>query len=111
MAEFSVMTVNCNGLGEKCKRQKVFTYIKDKLQKGFCFLQETHSTEALEKIWKTQWGGELFFSHGQSNSTGCAIGVSKDFPFRTNKQSKDTNGRFLILEVEIDDDKSPHKFI
>ena len=105
MTEFSVMTFNCNGLGEKCKRQKVFTYIKDKLQKGFCFLQETHSTEALEKIWKTQWGGELFFSHGQSNSTGCAIGVSKDFPFRIIKQSKDSDGRFLILEVEIDDDK------
>ena len=64
MAEFNAITFNCNGLGDKKKRQKVFTFLRDKLKKGFVFLQETHSTLNFEKQWKSQWGGEIFFSHG-----------------------------------------------
>ena len=54
MAKFNSMTFNCNGIGEKKKRQKVFTYLKDKLKNGFCFLQETHSTQIQESKWKSQ---------------------------------------------------------
>ena len=78
MASFNAITFNCNGLGNKGKRQKVFTYLRDKLKNGFVFLQETHSVQNLEKEWKSQWGGDMFFSHGKSNSTGCAIAFSKN---------------------------------
>jgi exonuclease III len=74
-----VITFNCNGLGNKGKRQKVFTYLRDKLKNGFVFLQETHSTEKFEKEWKTQWGGNTYISHDTSNSTGCAIAFSEIF--------------------------------
>ena len=105
MAAFNVLTLNCNGLGDSKKRQKVFNYIHDKMKHGFCFLQETHSVPHLEKKWINQWNGKFFFSHGSSNSTGCAIGFSKKLNVKIVKESKDNNGRFLILEVIIDDEK------
>ena len=37
--------------------------MKDKAD--ICFLQESCSTPEVEKIWKSQWKGELFFSHGK----------------------------------------------
>ena len=97
MAFFNAITYNCNGLGNKKKRQKVFTYLKDKLKNGFVFLQETHSIENLEKEWKNQWGGEIYFSHGTSSSTGCAIAFSNQFSCNIVNQVKDNNGRVLIL--------------
>ena len=60
MAEFNVITYNCNGLGDKKKRQKVFTFVREKLKSGFVFLQETHSTEKFEKEWMSQWGGNIY---------------------------------------------------
>ena len=104
MAKFNAITYNCNGIGNKIKRQKVFTYLKDKLKCGFVFLQETHSTENLEKEWRSQWGGEMFFSHGTSNSTGCAIAFSKNFSVKIVNQSRDNFGRLLILESVINDE-------
>ena len=104
MANFNAITFNCNGIGNKIKRQKVFTFLKDKLKNGFVFMQETHSTENLEKEWKSQWGGEIYFSHGTSNSTGCAIAFSKKFSVKIVSQSRDDFGRLLILESVINDE-------
>ena len=61
MDSFNVITYNCNGLGNKSKRQKVFTFLKDKLKNGFVFLQETHSVKCFEKDWKLEWGGDIIF--------------------------------------------------
>ena len=104
MAGFNVISFNCNGLGEKIKRQKVFTYLKEKLRNGVIFLQETHSTDTSEKEWKSQWGGEIFFSHGSSNSTGCAIAFSENFSVNIVNLTRDSFGRLLILECSINDE-------
>ena len=101
MTSFNVISFNCNGLGNKGKRNKVFTFLKDKIKNGFVFLQETHSVENLEKDWKLNWVGDIYFSHDISNSTGCAIAFSENF--EAINQSKDIYGRFLILEVSIND--------
>ena len=105
MAKFNSITFNCNGLNNKNKRKKVFTFLKEKLDAGFCFLQETHSTVADEDVWKKQWGGDIYFSHGTSNSTGCAVAFSNKFPYSIIRESKDTQGRFLILEINVNGDK------
>ena len=104
MDSLKALTFNCNGLGNRKKRQKVFNYLKDKLNHGFCFLQETHSVVPLEFEWKKDWNNNIFFSHGTSNSTGCAIAFSDNFSYKILKESKDDNSRFLILETEINDE-------
>ena len=40
MAEFNAITFNCNGLGDKNKRPKVFTFLRDKLKKVLQFCKK-----------------------------------------------------------------------
>ena len=103
MALFDTVTYNAKGLANKGKRVKVFNYLQDKISHGFCFLQETHSTVACEQEWKNDWGGDIYFSHGSSNSTGVAICFSKKFDWSLIKFSCDTAGRIAILEIKHND--------
>ena len=95
---------NVRGLQSTNKRLKLNKYFKDKIvSNGFLFLQKTHSTVNDEIKWKDDFKGEVFYSHGKSNSCGvliCFIG-SKIF-FIRNKLS-DNGGRILILDAGIDD--------
>ena len=101
------MTYNVNGMQLKTKREKVFNYVKEKISSGICFFQECHSTLDSENEWKKNWNGQIYFSHGQSNSTGCAIAFSENFNIKIdeNKISKDNKGRVLILEATYDSKK------
>ena len=96
---------NVKGFQSTNKRLKLIKYFKDKIvSNGFLFLQETHSTVNDEIKWKDDFKGEVFYSHGKSNSCGvliCFIG-SKNL-FIRNKLS-DNGGRILILDVDIDDE-------
>ena len=68
------------------------------------FFQETHSTINDEIRWKDDFKGEVFYSHGKSNSCGvliCFIGPKKFFI--SNKLSNNDR-RVLIFEVDIDDE-------
>ena len=57
------------------KRIKIFECLKNYITSdGFIFLQETHSSVKDEKIWNDEFEGQLFFSHGKTNSCGVAIG-------------------------------------
>ena len=68
---------------------------------GFIFLQETHSCINVEIKWREEFNGELFFSHGKTNSCRVAIGFygSKTVE-QTNKIDK--SGRNLLVETTID---------
>ena len=68
---------------------------------GFIFLQETYSCINVEIKWREEFNGELFFSHGKTNSCGVAIGFcgSKTVE-QTNKIDK--SGRNLLVETTID---------
>ena len=96
---------NVKGFQSTNKRLKLIKYFKDKIvSNGFLFLQETHSTVNDEIKWKDDFKGEVFYSHGKSNSCSvliCFIGSKR--LFIRNKLS-DNNGRILILDVDIDDE-------
>ena len=65
-------------------------------------MQEAHCTKADEDEWITDWGGELFFSHGTRSSTGVIIGFNKKFNHKIDKISRDQNGRVLIVDFSTD---------
>ena len=50
-------------------------------------------------MWNDEFGGQLFFSHGKTNSCGVAIA------FAGTKQNirRDNLGHILVIEVKIDD--------
>ena len=65
------------------------------------FLQETYSTAEVEDIWRTQWQGKLFFSHSTSHSCGVMVLVSGDLDFNLNSIRTDDEGRYIVLEAEV----------
>ena len=94
--------MNVNGIAQRIKRKKVFTYFKTK-KPSIVFMQETHSSKNDETTWPTEWSGPIYMSHGQTNSKGVAIALSKDMNIIVNKVTADQNGRFLIIDAEIQD--------
>jgi len=102
--DFNLITQNVRGLREKKKRIKVFENLKKK-KAGIALLQEAHCTKEIETLWKSEWGGDIVFSHGASNSTGVMILFPSGFDITINKTFTDNTGRFIILSVTIQDSK------
>ena len=98
-----VATLNVNGLrsSSSCvsKRRKFFSWFKQ-LKVDIICLQETHSDECTESIWRNEWGGLGFFASGSERSRGVAILVKPGLPIRVNKEHKDPEGRFIIIEID-----------
>ena len=67
LSKFDVLSLNVRGIRDQIKRRSIFSYLKDQ-KANIYFLQETHSQRAHENIWRNEWGGELFFSHGTTHS-------------------------------------------
>ena len=94
---------NVKGLQCRDKRIKLFEYIKNYISSnGFVFLQEIHSSLNVEKKWADEFKGQLFFTHGKTNSCGVAIGCVGNKPCSLISQIKDNHGSLLALEVKID---------
>ena len=68
-----------------------------------CFLQESYSTPEVEKIWKSQWKGEMFLSHGTEHSRGVLLLIKNSLEFGLKTIKVDKNGRFIILEANVQD--------
>ena len=55
----------------KKKKKTPFNYIKKHTSSNtIVCLQETHSSKKDVLLWKYQWHGNMFFSHGSSNKKG-----------------------------------------
>ena len=103
--QLNFLSNSVKGLQEGVKRTKVLEYLKNCVHSnGFVFLQETHSSITNEKKWNDEFHGQLFFSHGKTNSCGVAIGYLGSKPFNMLNQINDVNGRILILDVKVVDE-------
>ena len=67
-----IFSNNVKGIRGVIKRKKLFKFCSNLPCQYFC-LQETHSDVTSETEWKTDWGGNIIFSHGNTNSLGVAI--------------------------------------
>lgn len=67
-----IISLNVRGLKNQRKRRSIFSYLKDQ-KCHFYFLQETYSEPKDEIIWKSEWGGEMLFSHGTNRQKGVCI--------------------------------------
>ena len=68
-----------------------------------CFLQEIYSTSEVENIWKKEWKGDMFFSHGTGHSMGVLILVKEQLDFQLQLIKVDSQGRYILLEAMIQD--------
>ena len=96
-------TNNVKGLQSSKKRLKLIEYLKNKLESnGVLFLQETHSISNDENAWADDFKGQVFFSHGTSNSRGVLIAYLGSKSFVVKNKRNDDAGRILILDASID---------
>ena len=71
----------------------------------FVFLQETYSTRDVENIWKNQWRGNLFFSHGTCHSKGVLVLVRDNLDLNLQTVKIDSEGRYIMLDAIIQDSR------
>ena len=99
---------NVKRLQASKKRLTLFQYFENKISpKGILFLQETHSLKVKEKIWSDEFYGDLFFSHGKTNSCGVLVGFYSNINYSVKKRLSDNSGRILVLNVTIDGTEYP----
>ena len=101
-SDFNVLSNKVKGLQSSKKRLKLFQYFKNKISlKSILFLQETHSSKVKEKKWSDEFNGDLFFSHGKTNSCGVLVGFYGNIKYFVKKKLSDKSGRILALDVTI----------
>jgi exonuclease III len=97
---FSLLSLNCRGLGGIEKRRDVLNYLK---QKNFSiyFLQDTHFTADDTSQIRSLWGYDIYISPGKSDARGTAISFNNNFEYNVNKVHTDSNGNLLVLEISV----------
>ena len=93
--DFKILSLNVRGLRSPTKRKALFLWL-DQRRYDIVFLQETYSTPDVEDIWRTQWQGKLYFSHGSNHSRGVMILARSDLDLRLKSIKSDDDGRFII---------------
>ena len=100
MDSITILSVNCQGLGNTRKRRDVFHYLKQKSCSIYC-LQNTHFSTKLEKYVKAEWGYNCFFASYSSNSRGVAVMFMNNFEFKINDVKRDKNGHFILISFSM----------
>ena len=91
------------GLGDDLKRKQIFMHLRT--PDTLICLQETHATEAIQDMWRNDWGGEIYWSHGVSDARGVAILIPKNSEFEPLKHSIDDAGRYQLLQFSYGSEK------
>ena len=102
MDSITILSVNCQGLGNTRKRRDVFHYLKQKSCSIYC-LQDTHFSTKLETYVKAEWGYDCFFASYSSNSRGVAVMFMNNFEFKINDVKRDRNGNFIFISFSMKD--------
>ena len=99
-----MLSLNVRGIRDNDKRRGLFRWLKKYHNANDCFilLQETHSTENVERIWMNEWGSDIYFCHGTNNSHGVAIIPPSSVEVEIKNIQKDENGRILLLNTLVE---------
>ena len=102
--KFEVFSLNVRGLRDQTKRRSIFTFLKDQ-NATIYFLQETFSEPSDENIWKKEWGGELFFSHGTKHSKGVCILINPTAQLQVDYLYSNNSGRIVLITTSLNGQK------
>ena len=103
MVNLRIYSFNVRGIGEGLKRRTIFRHLKSKYPNGIYLLQETHSSSNTEQKWRMEWGGEIYFNHGTTNSCGVTVLIYPGLDLDIGILQKDDQGRFLGLILKCND--------
>ena len=100
----SVVSLNVRGIREQTKRRSIFSYLKDQRANVY-FLQETYSVPADENMWKNEWGGKIFFSHGTNHSKGVCTLINPSVNYQIDYSYANTSGRIILVTIVLGSQK------
>ena len=100
-SNLQIASLNIRGMNNFKKRRKLFHYLH-KTEHDIIFIQESHSTKHQERLWKNQWGDQIYYSHGDHNARGVLILIKKKVPIKIVKIHADNQGRWLLLEANYE---------
>ena len=101
---FNVMTLNVRALRNPVKRRSIFGFLEDQNCEAY-FLQETYSELSDEIIWRSEWGGVVFFSHGSTHSKGVCILMNPSLNCDFDNLQKVQNGRIVSVDLSLNGSK------
>ena len=96
-SDLTILSANCQGLGDKIKRKDVFSFLRNKHYSIYC-LQDTHFIDENEHMIRN----ECIFSSYKSNARGVAILINNKFEFKIKKTKRDCMGNFVCLDIQIE---------
>lgn len=96
-----ICTYNTRGLRDFSKRKQLYALLKHK-NLDVVLLQETHAIDMEINLWRSQWGGEIMYANGTSQSKGVIILIKRGLNYRKISESRDPCGRYVISEIEIE---------
>ena len=95
-----MLSLNVRGLRNQRKRRSIFSYMKDQNCTVY-LLQETYSQPQDELIWKSEWRGEIIFSHGSNHQKGVCILLNPFFGAQIENSWGDENGRIVLINASF----------
>ena len=96
MTPCNFISLNVRGLKNQRKRRSIFCFLKDQ-KCDFCLLQETYSEPQDELIWKAEWRGDIFFSHGSNHQNGVCILLNPLSDIRIENFYCGPEGRIVLI--------------
>lgn len=105
MDNISLLSINCQGLGNFQKRRDIMHFWKQK-KYDILLLQDTHFEKKMEKYITAEWGYQAIFASNNSLSRGVAILFNNTFEFKIKNIIRDDkcgNYIFALLKLkEVD---------
>ena len=98
--KLSFCSLNVRGLNQARKRRQIYRWLHN-YNFDIIFLQETYSSKNTEDVWKAEWGGKIYFSHGTTHSKGVMILFNPKLNFEIHSATTDKNGRYLLLKTKM----------
>ena len=95
-----ILSLNVRGIRDCDKRRSIFSFLKDQ-KATFYFLQETYSDPNDESFcMKSEWGGNIIFSHGSHHSRGICILIDPSVQNSKILYSlSDDSGRIVLINL------------
>ena len=98
----NIITLTVRGIRNRVKRRSIISYLKDQ-NCHFYLLQETFPELNDKRVWKNEWGGDVFFLHGSNHSKfnfkGVCILVNPSIVVNVENSYKDIDSRIIAIDV------------
>ena len=104
LSKFDVLSLNVRGIRDLIKGRSIFSYLKDQ-KASIYFLHETYSERAEDNIWRNEWDGELFFSHGTKHSKSVCILINPFAQPKVDYYYSHDSGRIVLITITLNGQK------